>query len=270
MRSAAARFAAKFAALFALCLPGAIFSGAAPQDTAKASAAPSAQAGTGHETLDYEIEWRLIPAGSAKFTWGPTSHSPNAASEARLHLESTGLVSRLFRVEDDYTATLGQNFCAENTFLTAREGNRNRETRVVYDGARRKASYVEKDIAKNSSSTHEVDIPACVHDVLGGLMVLRNLRLEPGKTAQLPISDGKKFVQAKVESQQREELKTGIGTVKTIRYEVFLFNNVLYKRPGHLHVWLTDDDRRLPVQFEVRLQFTIGTITFRLEKEEKP
>ena len=104
---------------------------------------------------------------------------------------------------------------------------------------------------------------------LGGLMVLRNLRLEPGKTAQIPLSDGKKFVQAKVESQRREDLKTDLGTFKTIRYEVFLFDNVLYKRSGHLHIWLTDDDRRLPVQLQVRLQFTIGTITFRLLKDEK-
>jgi hypothetical protein len=105
--------------------------------------------------------------------------------------------------------------------------------------------------------------------VVGGLLVLRNLRLEPGKTAQIPISDGKKFVQARVESQQREEIKTELGSFKTIRYEVFLFDNVLFKRSGHLHIWLTDDDWRLPVQLQVRLQFTIGTITFRLRKQEK-
>jgi hypothetical protein len=114
-----------------------------------------------------------------------------------------------------------------------------------------------------------VEIPSCVHDALGGLLVLRTLRLESGKTAQIPISDGKKFVQAKVESQQREDLKTELGTFKTIRYEVFLFDNVLFKRAGHLHVWLTDDDWRLPVQIQVRLQITIGTVTFRLRKQEK-
>jgi hypothetical protein len=36
-----------------------------------------------------------------------------------------------------------------------------------------------------------------------------------------------------------------------------------------MHVWLTDDNARLPVQLQVRLQFTIGTITFKLEKQEK-
>jgi hypothetical protein len=101
------------------------------------------------------------------------------------------------------------------------------------------------------------------------LLVLRTLRVEPGKTVQIPISDGKKFVQVKVESERREDLTTLIGVRKTIRYEVFLFDNVLFKRSGHLHVWLTDDNNRVPVQLQVRLHFTIGTITFKLEKEDK-
>jgi hypothetical protein len=214
-----------------------------------------------HEVLNYEIEWRLIPAGTAKLTWG--------SNQVQLHMESAGLVSRLFHVDDDYSASLGQNFCAVNSFLTAHEGNRNRETRVSYDAQTRKANYIERDLNKNATSVHEVDIPPCVHDVIGALMVLRTLRLEPGNTARIPISDGKKFVQAKVESQRREQISTAMGMRNTIRYEVFLFDNVLYKRAGHLHIWLTDDNLRLPVQLQVRLQFTIGTITLRLQKEEK-
>jgi hypothetical protein len=73
---------------------------------------------------------------------------------------------------------------------------------------------------------------------------------------------------ARVEAQQREEVKTPAGTFKTIRYELFLFNNVLYQRSAHLNVWVSDDARKLPVQIRVRLQFTIGTITLLLDKTE--
>ena len=82
------------------------------------------------------------------------------------------------------------------------------------------------------------------------------------------MSDGKKSVMARVEAQQREDVKVPDAAYKTIRYEVFLFDNVLYRRSAHLHVWLTDDRRKLPVQVRVRLQFTIGTITLQLEKHE--
>jgi hypothetical protein len=50
---------------------------------------------------------------------------------------------------------------------------------------------------------------------------------------------------------------------------VFIFNNVLYGRKGRLFVWITDDDRRLPVQIRARMQFHVGTLTFQLEKEER-
>jgi hypothetical protein len=153
--------------------------------------------------------------------------------------------------------------------MAAHEGSRNKETRVTFDPQTHKAIYLEKDLNKNSTIMHDVEIPACVHDVVGALLVLRTLHVEPGKTVQIPVSDGKKFVQVKIESERREDLNTAMGVRKTIRYEVFLFDNVLYKRSGHMHVWLTDDNLRLPVQLQVRLQIAIGTITFKLEKEEK-
>jgi len=82
------------------------------------------------------------------------------------------------------------------------------------------------------------------------------------------VSDGKKFAMAKVEAQQREDVKTPEGVFHTIRYEAYLFNNVIYRRPAHLDFWLTDDRRKLPVQIRVRMQFTIGTITLLLDKHE--
>jgi hypothetical protein len=104
--------------------------------------------------------------------------------------------------------------------------------------------------------------------VLGGLFVLRTLNLEPGQSAGVPVSDGKKAVVAKVQAQQREEIKVPDGDYKTIRYEAFLFDNVLYRRSAHLYVWLSDDQRKLPVQIQVRMPITVGTITLELEKHE--
>jgi hypothetical protein len=159
--------------------------------------------------------------------------------------------------------------CAINSHLIAHEGRRHRETTVTFDRAEGKAHYLEKDIAKNVVlDDKRIDIPPCVHDVLGGLFKLRTLSLEPGQTIQLPLSDGKKSVSARIEAQQREEVKTKAGTFKTVRYQAYLFDNVLYRRSAKLYVWLTDDARRLPVQIRVRMQFTIGTITFQLQKEE--
>ncbi len=222
------------------------------------------------EALDYTVEWRLVTAGKAQIRWqeNPAGHT---GWQANLHLESTGFVNKLFHVNDDYSSNLLPDLCTASTYMRSEEGRRKRETSVRFDRETRKAYYTEKDLVTNTSlPSHEVEIPACVHDVLGGLMFLRTVHLEPGRSTEVPASDGKKSVVARVEAQQREEVRTPAGNFKTIRHEIFLFNNVLYRRSGHLHVWYTDDARRLPVQIRVRLQFTIGTITLQLEKEHRP
>src|SRR6185437_783775 len=138
------------------------------------------------------------------------------------------------------------------------------------DPQSKKASYLERDQVKHSVVlSKEIDTPGCVHDVIGALVYLRTINLEPGRSIEIPVSDGKKSVSAKVEAQMREQVKVPAGTFKTIRYELFLFDNVLYRRPAHLYVWVSDDARRVLVRLQVRLRFTIGTITFQLEKEEK-
>jgi hypothetical protein len=60
------------------------------------------------ETLYYDIEWRLITAGKARLDWNAVQQ-PRDGWRVNMHVESVGLVSKLFRVEDDYTATLNQS-----------------------------------------------------------------------------------------------------------------------------------------------------------------
>jgi hypothetical protein len=221
------------------------------------------------EKLTYNIEWRLITAGKATLDWGPSGSREHPGWQANLHLESVGLVSKLFRVEDDYTVNLNQSLCALSSVMTSHESTRRRETKVTYDAETHKASYQERDLNRNTVTTApEVEIPDCVHDVVGGLYYLRTLNLEPGQSAEVAVSDGKKSVMAKVEAQRREDVKIRDTVYKTIRYELYLFNNVLYRRSAHLYIWVTDDERKLPVQLRVRLQIAIGTITLQLDKAE--
>src|SRR5690349_14455429 len=58
------------------------------------------------ETLTYSIEWRLITAGKARMEWSAVPRAGDGGYQARLHLESSGLVSKLFKVNDDYISEL--------------------------------------------------------------------------------------------------------------------------------------------------------------------
>jgi hypothetical protein len=221
------------------------------------------------ESLEYNIEWRLIDAGRAQLKLAAIDGRTAPHWQASIHLESAGLVSKLYKLSDNYTVQFEDPFCATSTSLDAFEGKKHRDTRVVYDRAHEKASYIERDLIKNTTvAAKETPIPSCVADVITGLFKLRNAHLEPGQSIQIPTSDGKKTAPVRIEAQEREEIKNKLGNFKTIRYEAFLFNGVIYSKKARMFVWLTDDARRLPVQIRARMPFPIGNITLELEKEE--
>jgi Protein of unknown function (DUF3108) len=212
--------------------------------------------------LTYYIEWRLIHAGDAVLDL----HN----SEGRMKLDSAGLVSALFKVDDTYTVRFEPSFCAGESQMDSKEGKRHRQTTVTYDRTLNRATWVERDLLDNNKVLRraQVDIPHCVHDVLGGLLTLRGSTLEPGQSTVAPMSDGRRAAQVKVDAQEREDVTTPAGTFKTIRYEVNLLNGVVYPRKGRAFVWVSDDARRIPVQIRLRLAFPIGTVTLQLQKEE--
>ena len=155
--------------------------------------------------------------------------------------------------------------------MDAREGSRHRETTVNFDRNRNRAFLTEKDLVKNTIvSKTDVQIPNCAHDVITALKQLRRTKVEVGQSVQIPVTDGRKSAAVKVEAQEREQVKTPAGTFNAVRYEVNLLNGVVYSRKGRAFVWLTDDDRRLPVQFLLRMNFPLGTVTLELEKDEHP
>jgi hypothetical protein len=95
------------------------------------------------------------------------------------------------------------------------------------------------------------------------------MNVEPSQSATLPITDGKKVVNARVDAKSRENVAVADKNYRTIRYEAFLFDNVLYKRKGRVFIWLTDDADRIPVQLRFQLGFPIGTISLELQKQQK-
>jgi hypothetical protein len=218
------------------------------------------------ESFSYQVEWRLINAGRTDLSWnrGPGGY------KAQLKLFSAGLVSRLFKVNDIYDAEGTTELCAQQARLQAEEGSRRRDTTVRW--TEKKSFYKERDLIKNETILErELDVPGCVHDVLGALAKLRSLNnLQPGQSTTIPISDGKKMVMARIEAQEKEKVSTVVGNFRAIRYEAFLFNDILFKRNARLFIWISDDARRLPVQVQVRMRIHIGTVTFTLDKVDPP
>ena len=170
-------------------------------------------------------------------------------------------------MNDDYRARMGDQFCASTVNIHAEEGKRRRDTNITF--AEGKAAYSERDLIKNTVLTRrDSDSRPVFTSTWARCRCSARIHRRSATPIQVPLSDGKKSANVKVEAQEREEVRTPLGKFKAIRYEVFMFNDVLINKKARLYVWLTDDERRLPVQIRVRMQFLIGTIELKLEKQE--
>jgi len=124
------------------------------------AASPQADGLPANETLYYKIEWRLFTAGQAKVEFAEVSQSPHPDYQLSLHLESSGAVFKLFKVEDDYTVSLNRALCAQSSHMISHEGGRQRETTITFDGEAKKAHYLERDRVKNTVVLQQdIDIP---------------------------------------------------------------------------------------------------------------
>jgi hypothetical protein len=90
-------------------------------------------------------------------------------------------------------------------------------------------------------------------------------QLTPGRSFVMPVVDAQKTVPVTMRVESREEIKTSLGTFKTIRVQPTADAGVVKNR-GNIWIWYTDDERHLPVQMRARLFW--GTITFRLTGNE--
>lgn len=215
----------------------------------------------GTEKLTYAVEWRLIHAGTVTVE--------ARRGNLRLHIESAGIVSSLFKVDDFLTVNYDEPDCVASSLLESMEGMRHHETRITYDQSQKHAFFVERDLSKNMVIREAgTDIPGCVMEALGALARLRVMKLMPGQSAQIPVSDGRRFANVKVDAQERQDVKTAGAVYHAIRHQAALLNGVIYQRKGRLFIWITDDARHLPVQIQLQMSFPVGTVTLQLEKEE--
>jgi hypothetical protein len=218
------------------------------------------------EKLVYKVGWRMVTAGEADLKLAP---SDNNGWQLDLQMTSLGLVNQLYRVLDNYKLLTNDKFCGVSANLDALESKHHTITTLVFDNQEHKVHLTTKDLVGTENKKSDVDIPPCVYDIAGALMTLRASQLAPGMKFNLPVTDGKKLADVRVEGLNKEKLTLAGKQYNTIRYETFVFGGILYRRKGRLLMWITDDAQRLPVQMRFVFGFPLGDITLELEKVER-
>jgi hypothetical protein len=213
------------------------------------------------ETLTYDVTWSIFPAGEVTATLQQVEGSSPETYEVITRAQSQGVVSLLYKVQNEFHSVFDpRTFCSEEIHKKVNEGSRHKDTRIVFDGARRLAVLDELDLSKPQAPPKhaENDIPACVTDVITAFYYVRRQPLHVGGQLHLPINDGAKTYEVTIEVQAREQIQTPLGTRYAFRVEPKVFGG-LYKRKGRMLIWFSDDEQRLPLR--IKASMPVGTIT---------
>ena len=157
-------------------------------------------------------------------------------------------------------------FTALHTDKIEESGKRSRVLEAVFDHKARKVMWSEKSPNPQGGA---FDFEEPIQDVLTVIYYMRTQKLEVGKSFDVPVTDAGKVFRLAVTAKEEKELDTVLGKVKAIRVEPAMFgDSSLVRARGQLSIWITQDERHLPVKAQLKVD--LGTFDIKLKRVTYP
>jgi len=186
---------------------------------------------------------------------------------------SKGFFTRLFnlkfheQIESTVEAT---TFTLVKTTILDEQGKRVRATETTYDRSAGKMSWSQRDPNNPTAEPRYavVDFSGQLQDVLSAIYFIRTQPLNLGKPFEIFIGESGRVHCVPVEVTEKKTMKTVLGRVKVIRIEPQLFgpDRLIKDQNGQFSIWLTDDDRHIPVNARVKTDY--GTFEIKLKRAD--
>jgi uncharacterized protein DUF3108 len=207
------------------------------------------------EKLRYVMTILGIVGGELTLTAEETHWGGRTVYRFELSALSNDFLSKFFLVRDDMVSWVDPK-----TFRSLRF-----EKHTV-EGKRVRDELTEFDYERGAAKVDGVSRPLleATLDSLSSVYYLRTLDLDGDRPIELAVFSGEPHT-LKIEIQGRERIVTPAGTFDTLRVEPRSDRaNLLGK---NLVLWLTDDERKMPVQIKSKLK--VGTLIGKLKAVER-
>jgi hypothetical protein len=210
------------------------------------------------QTLTYAVDWRVFPAGTAVIHFEQAGDRERIAASA----DTIGAINMLFHVADRFQSDFDrERGCTYDFDKQTVEGRRQINSTLRLDYGASKSILDEKNQVTGQTKHAEAAVSGCLTDLLTGVFYASSQPMALGHNFVIPVVDAMRTVLVTMKVEGSEEIKTSLGTFKTLRVQPTADAGVVRNR-GDIWIWYTDDERHLPVQMRARMFW--GTITFRL------
>lgn len=207
------------------------------------------------ETLHYESRFNLIPTGSAQLqVSGLESMNGDSVYHIEFRVWTNPVLDRVFKIRDRIETWIDAGGLFTRKFSKkVREGKYRKEFQATID-------YQDSVV---TSGTQSFKIDRELRDPYSLLYYLRTLPLKVGDLLAFTTFDNGEFIDFQVTVHRQEMVRVPAGVFRCLVIEPYREGTHLLKNEGDMTIWLTDDEKRLPVKIVSRARF--GSIAFRLK-----
>lgn len=196
------------------------------------------------EKFTFQIQYGIIKAGTATIEYRP-DRDGLWLIESRA--ASNSFFDRFFKVRDRVSAWIEPGTMRSVRFeKVLREGNYDKDESIDFDWDRGLAVYGDGS---------EIPVADGIHDVLSVFYYVRTLRMPLGGRIPITYHSSKKNWPVHVDVHRVEKIKTPAGEFRCIKIEPHLESVGVFNQKGRLSVWITADERRMPVKLESKVIF---------------
>lgn len=215
------------------------------------------------ERLEYSVTWGGARIGRSVITVeGIDTLSSEPVYRASLQTEAG---PPFYRLEDKLTSWIRPEPFATRRFdQKLRQGGYHRDRRHEMDLDA--STYTRYDLKEDGYVAHpeeaDVAMPVGAMDDVAYFYFARLVDLEVGKRYEFERYFKDSGNPVVLEVLRREEIRVPAGTYETIVVRPIIQTDGLFSEGGEAELYLTDDERRIPVRVKTRL--SIGTANFYL------
>lgn len=226
------------------------------------SASPALRPG---ESFTYRVGWGILTgAGEIKIS---ASNSPTTNGGNQLLATTTTATRGFARALYAFDARADALFDPASGRLhshTESTTTKQKQTKHVttFDYLARTASYRDEvSPAKNLTFPLPPGEPL---DLIMSLVSTRAWNLKPGDQRDALVLFEEETYELTIHAVRYEDVRTPLGTFRTVVLEPRMEKTApkgMFKKGSAVRVWITQDERRLPVKFEVEFKFGSGVAT---------
>jgi hypothetical protein len=215
------------------------------------------------EAFTFRVGFSIFSnAGEIKITTSPETDDRQPSLLVVTTTSTRGLVRSFYpfdaRAESVYNLSTGHMVVHTERSV----GKKPTETILTFDYAKRTADFTN---VVHPEKNQVVPLPpGDPMDLISSLVQARAWRLKPGDTVDALVMFEEEPYELTFHAERYETVKTPLGTFETLVLVPKMEKTPpkgMFKRGSTVRVWISQDERHLPVKFEVEFKFGSGVAT---------